>query len=150
LFHTIEGGAIVFTHREDLERAKLMINFGIDGPDSISDLGINAKMNEFQAAMGLCVLDDVDEIIAKRKEAWECYRDELSFNLKMQKWTADNNNYGYFPVLFNSEEQLISVKKELKKLNIYPRRYFYPSLNTVDAISNEISITENHEYHWII
>ncbi|HBN28622.1 MAG TPA: aminotransferase DegT, partial [Clostridiaceae bacterium] len=58
LFHTIEGGAIIFKNKEDYERAKLMINFGIDGTDSVIELGINAKMNEFQAAMGLCVLDE--------------------------------------------------------------------------------------------
>lgn len=58
LFHTGEGGAIVFKKKEDLERAKKMINFGITGPEAIEELGINAKMSELHAAMGLCVLDE--------------------------------------------------------------------------------------------
>lgn len=137
LFHTIEGGAIVFKRREDLERAKLMINFGIDGPDSIKDLGINAKMTEFQAAMGLCVLDDVNEIIEKRRKVWEQYQKKLAGQLKMQEWRADNNNYSYFPVVFNSEKMLIELKKRLNEMNIHPRRYFYPSLNTVSSLSGK-------------
>ena len=61
LFHTGEGGAIVFNCKEDLERAKKKINFGISVPESVDELGINAKMNEFQAALGLCVLDEMEE-----------------------------------------------------------------------------------------
>lgn len=137
LFHTIEGGAIVFKRRKDLERAKLMINFGIDGPDSIKDLGINAKMNEFQAAMGLCVLDDSGEIMKQRRVVWERYQQQLSAKLKMQEWSADNNNYSYFPVVFENEHRLLEVKKRLNEMDIHPRRYFYPSLHTVSALSGK-------------
>jgi dTDP-4-amino-4,6-dideoxygalactose transaminase len=67
IFHTIEGGAVIFRDKKDYEKARLMINFGIAGYDIVKVLGINAKMNEFQAAMGLCILDDIEELIGKRK-----------------------------------------------------------------------------------
>ena len=145
LFHTIEGGAIVFKRREDLERAKLMINFGIDGPDSIRDLGINGKMNEFQAAMGLCVLDDLDKVMEQRRILWERYQGKLADLLQLQEWRADNNNFGYYPVLFQGEYILLDVKRELNDINIYPRRYFFPSLNTVSALSSEMVELKNSE-----
>ena len=145
LFHTIEGGAIVFKRREDLERARLMINFGIDGPDSIKDLGINAKMSEFQAAMGLCVLDDMNEIIEKRKEAWERYENGLPDKLQRQQWSAENRNYSYYPIVFDNEEVLLKVKQQLNNMDIFPRRYFYPSLNTVHALSEKYKTMEISE-----
>lgn len=135
LFHTIEGGAIVFKNKEDLERAKLMINFGINGPDSIIELGINAKMNEFQAAMGLCVLDEMDTIIEERAKIWHHYQQSLKENLQLMQFNPQaSKNYSYFPVVFDSEETLLEVKVALNKQGINPRRYFYPSLDTLDYL----------------
>ncbi len=146
LFHTMEGGAIIFKQKEHLERAQRMINFGISGPEEIAELGINAKMNEFQAAMGLCVLDDIDEIIERRRQAWIKYHESLSGRLDIPEWRADNNNCAYFPVLFENPETLKIVQYRLNEMNIFPRRYFYPSLNTVEALSPEkckMEISEN-------
>lgn len=67
IFHTIEGGAIIFKRREDYEKAKLLINFGISGYDKVDTLGINCKMNEFQAAMGLSILSDMPEVLERRR-----------------------------------------------------------------------------------
>jgi len=135
LFHTIEGGAIIFKNKEDLERAKPMINFGIDGPDLITELGINAKMNEFQAAMGLCVLDEMNTILEERAKIWHHYQQSLQDHLQLIQFNPhSSNNYSYFPVVFDSEEMLLKVKAALNKQGINPRRYFYPSLDTLDYL----------------
>lgn len=84
LFHTGEGGAIVFKRKEDLESARKMINFGITGPETIDGIGINAKMNEFQAALGLSVLDEIDENIQGRKKVWENYKNLHFANTRKQ------------------------------------------------------------------
>lgn len=142
LFHTIEGGAIVFKNKEDLERAKLMINFGINGPDSVTELGINAKMNEFQAAMGLCVLDEIDTILEQRSEIWSHYEKALKDHVQLQKLNFQcTNNYSYFPVLFESEEKLMGVKEAMNTAGINPRRYFYPSLDTLGYLQPQSSQT---------
>jgi len=135
LYHTIEGGAIVFKDKEIYEKAKLMINFGIDGPDSIATLGINAKMNEFQAAMGLAVLDEIEEVFSGRERVWRQYEENLNGKLQLQERNPDStNNFAYFPVVFDNEKQLLEVINILNKKNIYPRRYFYPSLDTLNYI----------------
>lgn len=138
LFHTIEGGAIVFKEKEALERAKLLINFGITGPETIEGIGINAKMNEFQAAMGLAVLDSIDHILEKRSEVWHYYLEKLQDDFQLQKWNPHaTNNFGYFPVLFKSEEELLLGKKKLNENGINPRRYFFPSLDALPYISGQ-------------
>ena len=73
IFHTIEGGAVIFRNEGDYHKAKLMINFGISGYDKVDQLGINCKMNEFQAAMGLAVLDEFDRLHLRRRSLWEQY-----------------------------------------------------------------------------
>ncbi len=135
LYHTIEGGAIIFKNEDDYERAKLLINFGIDGPDSIVGLGINGKMNEFQAAMGLAVLDDIDLIMEKRAEVWNYYEEKLKDHFQLQKRIPGcSNNYAYFPIVFENEETLLKAKGKLNSNGINPRRYFYPSLDSVEYI----------------
>jgi len=137
LFHTIEGGGIVINNDELYKKVKLMINFGISGPEKIDDLGINAKMNEFQAAMGLCVLDDIDKILEGRKKVNNFYINNLSKELQLQKHNEDcTNNYAYFPVVFQTEKDLLRVVKELNKKDIFPRRYFYPSLDTLGYLTD--------------
>jgi dTDP-4-amino-4,6-dideoxygalactose transaminase len=137
LFHTGEGGAIVFKRKEDLERAKSMINFGITGPDTIGELGINAKMNELQAAMGLCVLDELQSNLAARKQVWQRYRQALPKHLQLQSLLQNlDYNYAYFPVVFASEQQALAVLASLKEQGILARRYFYPSLETVNSLGS--------------
>lgn len=136
LFHTIEGGAILFKEKEALERAKLLINFGIDGPDSIVGLGINAKMNEFQAAMGLAVLDEMEQIKKAREVVWKRYESNLRGRIQLQKHNLHStNNHAYASVLFRDQTALMQAKERLEESSIAPRRYFYPSLDTLPYLS---------------
>lgn len=135
LFHTIEGGAIVFKRKEDLETAKKMMSFGITGPDTIEELGINGKMNEFQAAMGLCVLDEIEENLKGRATVWRSYEQALSQSMQLQvKPEGLEYNYSYFPVVFESENILKHKVEQLIASGIQARRYFYPSLSEVTCL----------------
>ena len=132
LFHTIEGGALIINNDLLVEKVKKIINFGIEKEGVISELGINAKMNEFEAAMGLCILDEIEDIIARRKEKWEFYKKELENYVQLQKINSEiEYNYAYFPIIFENEKILLKIKNKLNKENIFPRRYFYPSLDTL-------------------
>lgn len=135
LFHTGEGGAIIFKRKEDLERAKKMINFGITGPESIEELGINAKMNELQAAMGLCVLDEIEQISADRQAVTETYNHFLEGSLQKQRIQAGASyNYAYYPVALENEGKVIKLMSSLRDSGVLARRYFYPSLESVEAL----------------
>lgn len=132
LFHTIEGGAIVFKRKEDLERAKKLINFGIASPDNIDEIGINAKMNEFQAAMGLCMLDEIEANLGARAAATQHYDEHLPASLQRQRWNMNaSKNHAYLPVVFETEAQALTVLSTLEKYGIMARRYFSPSLDQV-------------------
>ncbi|CDM68823.1 DegT/DnrJ/EryC1/StrS aminotransferase [Clostridium bornimense] len=140
IFHTIEGGALIINDDELYKRAKLMINFGIQGPEDIQCLGINAKMNEFQAVMGLSILDNINELIEERKEIYEYYVNKLSCveGVALQKiHDCLHYNYSYFSIVFISEKILLKVMEELNKNEIYPRRYFYPSLNKLSYLNKK-------------
>lgn len=135
LFHTIEGGALIINDDELVQKARYLINFGIKNQEEIPHLGTNAKMNEFEAAMGLCVLDDMEKIKNKRKSLIENYKKELKGLVQFQE--QNNNateNYSYFPILFKSEKELLKIQKALNSEQIFPRRYFYPSLDTLEYI----------------
>lgn len=135
LFHTCEGGAIVFRKKEDLKKAKLLINFGIEGPETIGPLGINAKMSEVHAAMGLCVLDDIDDILNEREVTSYSYEKLLGDYFRFPEWNPDaTRNFAYFPIVFESEKEVLAAKKALEKLGIGTRRYFYPSLDTLSYL----------------
>lgn len=137
LFHSIEGGAIVFKRKEDLETARRMMSFGITEPGTIEELGINAKMNEFQAAMGLCVLDEMEENIRARATVWRRYERELNQSLQLQvKPEKQDYNYAYFPVVFESDKETEQVESALKENNSVARRYFFPSLDSVKCFSS--------------
>ena len=143
IFHTIEGGALIINDDSLYDKAKLMINFGIPGPDKITELGVNCKMNEFQAAMGLCLLDDMGEIFNKRIKIYQKYiaafKDNI--NIKLQKHNENSTmNYSYFPIVLEDEKTLLRVKDELLNNNIVPRRYFYPSLNFLPYIEGKHSV----------
>ena len=140
LFHTIEGGALIIKNDELASKVRRIINFGIKrgglkGGPNIIDLGMNAKMNEFEAAMGLCVLDDMKFIIEKRKVAYDCYSQTLNKSFQFQeKNTNSSNNYSYFPIVMKSENQLLNIIKKMNQLQIFPRRYFYPPLNKLNYV----------------
>lgn len=138
LFHTIEGGA-VFTRQPDLlKKMALMRNFGYSGVDEFAELGINAKNCEFHAAMGLCNLPHIDEILKKRKYLSTHYKLRLN-RLDVQFQQLDNPgdyNYAYFPILFKSEDLMKECKAKLELAQVYCRRYFYPSLSALPYVEN--------------
>nr|WP_079782506.1 DegT/DnrJ/EryC1/StrS family aminotransferase [Pseudomonas sp. LPH1] len=141
LFHTIEGGAVVTNSDALAKKIRLLMNFGITGPTTIESVGTNAKMNEFEAAMGLCVLDEIEIIKAERQRIWDAYQAGIPQGLvQYQKWSSNSyNNYAYAPVLFESEARLLSVEAKLKERSIIPRRYFYPSLDTLEYLNSNQS-----------
>ncbi len=146
LFHTAEGGAIVFKRKEDLELAKKLINFGITGLESIEVLGINAKMNEIQAAMGLSILDEIENNLATRERVWMGYIGGLPKELTLQKISENTTyNFAYFPILLKSEAQVKNLASKLKDKGVLVRRYFYPSLDTLDInfLSNSCAISRD-------
>ena len=137
VFNTIEGGAICFRDDELVTKLNDLKNFGIHGPESTLYIGGNAKMNEFQAAMGLCNLRHLDEEISKRKAVAERYKKRLSgingiILLKSQKDVTPN--YAYFPVVFDGfKKTRDEVFEELKDSNIVARKYFFPLVNEMEC-----------------
>ena len=141
IFHTIEGGALVTNNKALAKKISYMRNFGHNGYEKFFGLGINAKMSEFHAIMGLCNLPKIKNIIKARKNIWKTY-DEI---LKPEKELLSgqeiknykNHNYSYYPIIFNSEKQLLITKNTLAKYKIYPRRYFYPALSTLSFLNKK-------------
>lgn len=137
LFHCGEGGAIFCKDEELFQELFYRHNFGHNGPLDFLGVGINAKISELQAAMGLTVLPHIDFIIAERKKVVDFYNLHLDFT-KLRKLTIRENtewNYSYYPIIFESEEQLLEVQKVLNDNNIIPRRYFNPALNTLPYVN---------------
>lgn len=145
LFHTAEGGAMFTNNQELFHKLFYSHNFGHNGPTDFHGLGINGKISELQAAMGLSVLVSIEEIILERKKVVKYYNKNLDFKrLKKIKIRKDTNwNYSYYPVIFESEDELLSTLNVLNKNNIFPRRYFYPSLNKINYIDGkEMPVSE--------
>lgn len=138
VYHAVEGGVIVFRDRDALERARRMINFGISLDDgAVHDAGINAKLSEYHAAVGLCVLNRIDEIIEGRVEAKHEYRRLLDGVAGFQAPSEhQNDNGGYMPVVFESDSQVRQVQRALEQAGIQTRRYFYPCLNQIPVYRN--------------
>lgn len=136
IFHTGEGGAMFCQDSELFKKLFYSHNFGHNGPLEFFGLGINAKMNELQAGMGLAVLPYVEEIISKRKGIIEQYDNQLNFSglNKMILREGTDWNYSYYPLIFEDEQILLRAQQALNLKKIYPRRYFYPSLNTLDYV----------------
>ncbi len=129
LFHTIEGGGIIARSPDISAKVELIKRFG-HNYDEHRRLGINGKASEFQAAMGLCNLKHIEDIINERKKVTELYDELLIDTVKAPKiMTEIKYNYSYYPVLFKNEATLLKVVNRLEEESIYPRRYFYPSLN---------------------
>lgn len=143
VFHTIEGGAITFKEESLKNKLNSIKNFGITGQESIEDIGTNAKMNEFQAAMGLCNLRNIDKNISKRKEIVERYMENLERinGIKLLREQENvKSNYAYFPVVFdgykNSRDDIYEL---LKQNNIMARKYFYPLTNRIECYKDYFS-----------
>lgn len=131
VFHTVEGGCVIPNNADINEKVELLKKFGYE-KDIYKVVGINAKNSEFHAAMGLVVFDHLEEIIEKRKKISLKYDKLLSEYIIRPKEVEDfKYNYIYYPVIFKSEEELLKIFNALNKNEIYPRRYFYPSLNVL-------------------
>lgn len=139
LFHTIEGGAIITNNDELAERINYMRNFGHSSPTTFVGCGINAKSSEFNAAMGLCMLPKVSELVAKRKTLFERYNQLLADTplVPLQVREGTEYNYAYYPIVFEDEAKLLQVVAALEAIDIVTRRYFFPSLNTLDYVNYE-------------
>ncbi|MBU0941567.1 MAG: DegT/DnrJ/EryC1/StrS family aminotransferase [Bacteroidetes bacterium] len=146
LFHTGEGGAVFCKDPDLFHQIYYSHNFGHNGPVDFFGLGINGKISELHAAMGLAVFPYMKEILTGRKKAADFYDDHLDFTkiskLKLRSSTVWN--YSYYPIVFATEEALVQAQKVLNDTKIFPRRYFYPSLNTVNYVNSaEMPVSES-------
>lgn len=148
VFNSIEGGAVCFRDKRLGDILYELKNFGIHGPEEVSAVGANAKMNEFCAAMGICNLRHVDEEIEKRKKVAECYRNHLEGVEGIQLNATQKDvkpNYAYFPVVFD-EKQFGSSRAEvfdkLAENGIGARKYFYPLTNTFSAFNRSFNVLD--------
>lgn len=141
VFNTIEGGAVTYNEPPVKKVLNDLKNFGITGPESVEYVGGNAKMNEFQAAMGICNLRHVDYEIAKRKVVVEKYIENLENieGIKLCKLPDGvKSNYAYFPVVFDGFKKVRDeVFEELKAYNVNARKYFYPLTNSFDCYQGD-------------
>jgi len=140
VFNTIEGGAVCFKDDSWVQLLNDQKNFGIHGPESVCFVGGNAKMNEFQAAMGICNLRHLDEEIAKRKRVVERYRERLTDIEGIQLSAIQKNvesNYAYFPVVFDGYKYTRNeILEKLAEDDIGARKYFYPLTNSFECYRN--------------
>lgn len=137
VYNTIEGGAVTYSDTTLKKKLNDLKNFGITGPESVEYVGGNAKMNEFQAAMGICNLRHIDFEILKRKAVVERYRARLE-NIEGIKLSPIQEgvkpNYAYFPVVFDSYKYTRDeIFDKLGKENIVARKYFYPLINDYEC-----------------
>ncbi len=140
VFNTIEGGCVCFKDDKFETLLNDMKNFGIHGPESVQYVGGNAKMNEFQAAMGICNLRHLNDEIAKRQRVVERYRNRLEGieGIKLSSIQKEvESNYAYFPVVFDGYKYTRNeVFEMLAEANIGARKYFYPLTNSFECYRN--------------
>lgn len=139
LFHTIEGGAVITDNDDVAQRIRLCRAFGHIGEEHFT-LGINAKNSEFHAAMGLCLLPRVPELISMRRDLSARYDDLLSGLPLVRPHPTMNGleyNHAYYPVVFPNEASLLFVQAKLEANGIVPRRYFHPALNRLPYLVGE-------------
>ncbi len=131
LFNTCEGGACVTKDKELAARIRRLRFFGFDEKKDIVDDGMNAKMTEVSAALGLANLRCLDEVRKNRRDKYELYQSLLSDRpyIRFQRFHPDEYNYSYLPIVFDTEDRLLEAEKKLNGEKIYPRRYFYPALH---------------------
>lgn len=146
LFQTAEGGAFFVKNSALFNELYFSHKFGHDGPEKFHGLGLNAKMSELNAALGLSILPYLEEIIEKRKSIYKRYKKMLD-GIQVDLFEPRINtewNYSYVPVIFKNEKELLKTKGLLESHDIWPRRYFFPSLNNLPYIKNntELPISE--------
>lgn len=142
VFNTIEGGAVCFHDDSLVEVMNDMKNFGIKDAEHVAYVGGNAKMNEFQAAMGVCNLRHFEEEIDKRRKVYNRYMKNLDglTGIRLSKQQSDViSNYAYFPVVFENENRE-NVLERLVGQGIHARKYFYPLTNSFDCYKDQKSV----------
>jgi len=141
LFHTVEGGAVITSNDALAHRISYMRNFGHNGQEEFFGIGINGKNSEFHAAMGLANLPYVNNILESRKMLSETYTRCLADNrVVVDRPTISEKteyNFSYYPVIFKRVDQLLKVRENLNAASIYPRRYFFPSLNELPYVQKQ-------------
>ena len=148
VFNTIEGGALVYNDSSLKKELDSYKNFGIIDQEHVIDVGINSKMNEFQAAMGLCNLRHFEEEIEKRRKLYEIYTKRLENveGIKISKIQKNvKPNFAYYPVVFDKEKfgkSRDEVAEELAKENIFARKYFYPITSAFDCYKGQFDVNE--------
>jgi len=132
LLNTAEGGGCITNDSALHEKLKRIRFFGHNDSKDIVEDGFNGKMTEVNAALGLANLKYFDEVLNDRSEKYHIYKSQLSeiSELQFQKVAFGSTNYSYFPLIFKDEATLLKVVEDLAKKQIFPRRYFYPSVNT--------------------
>ncbi len=152
VFNTIEGGAVAYSNENYKKRLDLAKNFGIEGPETISCIALNAKMNEFQAAMGLTNLENINQSIEHRKIVYEIYKSKLNKIDGLMFTNISDNikyNYSYLPVLV--DEKLFGKTRDalfdrLAQYNVFARKYFYPLLTDIKPYADCNSNVPNAKY----
>lgn len=149
VFHSIEGGILSFKDKELKKKLYLLKNFGISGPETVELVGMNAKMNEFQALMGYLNLKYIDDNIEKRKRLVCKYR-ELLNKIEGIRYLEDiegvKHNYSYFPIVVDENifrKTRDELYERLKEYNIFTRKYFYPLVTDFECFKNEYNSSEN-------
>lgn len=129
-YHSVEGGLVMTKSKRLLKKLAYIRNFGFNGSEAFAELGINGKNSEFHAAMGLTNLKWISKILEKRQLLVETYNEKLQ-NLNAIRPIWKNNatlNYAFYPLIFDTEEHMQKCIQKLESKDIYPRRYFFPSL----------------------
>lgn len=139
VFHTAEGGALFTPHEHWMTQVFQSHNFGHLNPTDFALVGINAKISELQAAMGLAMMDEMETVFESRRKVVEYYQAHLDFSklrtIQMREGTEWN--YSYYPVIFDQEATLLRVMDQLAQVDVFPRRYFYPSLNLLPYLNHQ-------------
>ena len=154
VYNTIEGGGLAYRDFALRKKVELLKNFGITSPENVESVGMNAKMNEFSAAMGICNLRHIDDEIAKRKLVYNRYMERLSGIEGIKISNLQENvkpNYAYFPIVFDKDtfgKNRDQVFDELERCGILARKYFYPLISEYECYIGQfdVSRTPNAKY----
>ena len=159
VFNTIEGGAIIFADKSLERKLRSLRNFGIEGPESVMEVGSNAKLSEFSAAMGVCNLKHLAEEIKKREHIFTIYTKLLAGHDGITIINPDKDpengiisNYAYFPIIIDesiTQYTRDDLFEELQNHNIFTRKYFYPLITDFECYQDRFSAYELPVAHYV-
>lgn len=147
VFNTVEGGAVTFSDHKIYEKLYNLKNFGIRGEELVTEVGANAKMNEFCAVMGLCNLKHIHNSMQRRKRAAEHYIRRFSEMEGIMTFRGNDKatrNYAYFPILITDiyKSSRDEIYKKLKEHGIHARKYFFPVTSDQACFKNKYRYIE--------